>query len=771
MSLPKPRDGYSLLELSVVLVLIGLIAAAGLTAGSQMLESVRRTQTTNKLDVIEDALMSFRSASNRLPCPADATLATTNANYGAEAANPGACTGGAPAANQTDAANNVVEGAVPFKGLNLPAEFMYDGWGRKFVYAVNFNVTGTMAMLGQSLNDQGKITITDASGNYRTKLVYSTTGGTYYTPASALYALVSYGSDGHGGYLKGGTRYSSGSTDANELANCHCNSSAVEGVYSASYVQMDVTTTFGDFVRYKDRWQMQTFDDTSVSHLGMVTTLGTLATGINAGEEAGWALAVGDVNGDGIADLIIGAPYANGESGSVYVVFGTKTGFPNPLPLSSLNGNNGFLLNGVSAWDEVGNALAVGDVNGDGIADIIIQAVSGYVYVVFGHAGAWPASQTLTTGVGTLIDGTKGFRLDSPGAGNEVMDVASGDINGDGKADIIMGAPYAPAGGNTGYTYVVFGKSGAWNAPTGTITLNTGAGNIIDGTQGFRLDGPGSDSAGGTVAAGDINNDGKSDLIILAPLANGNKGYAYIVFGKSGTWNAPTGTITLNTGAGNIIDGTQGFRLDGTYAGQTLAAATTGDINGDGNADIIIGDYQANFTGSVYVVFGHGPPWPVSQTLTTGIGNLLDGTQGFRIDGGNPASGDSLGFSLATADVNNDGKADLIIGGPGAADDSSKGYTYLVYGKAGSWTSPQPLTPGAGNFINGINGFRLDGVDALDNIGDAVAIGDVNGDGIPDIITGGYKAVWPNNQGYIYVAYGRPVNATWPATSLLSTLK
>ena len=482
-------------------------------------------------------------------------------------------------------------------------------------------------------------------------------------------------------------------------------------------------------------------------------TNGFRLDGSAAGDYSGFSVsAAGDVNGDGLDDLIIGALAASlsaPSSGSSYVVFGTRGGFPSAIALSGLDGSNGFRLDGEAAGDTSGFSVSyAGDVNNDGLADLIIGAPnadpnvnqSGASYVVFGRSNGFAATLALSS-----LDGSSGFRLDGAMAedrsGSSVG--AAGDFNGDGIDDVIVGAPLADPNGNiSGSSYVVFGRSSGFAATLALFSL--------DGSIGFRLDGTTmNDQSGSSVgAAGDINDDGIDDVVVGTPFAspNGfNSGSIFVVFGRSSGIAATQSLADL--------DGSNGFRLDGAAMNNLLGASVgaAGDVNGDGIDDLIVGAFGSDAngiaSGSSYVVYGRSGGFPSTIALSS-----IDGSNGFRIDG--VEASDRSGFAVAGAgDVNGDGIGDVLIGTFDVDPASSNsGHSYVVFGRLGGFPAAVSLAD-----LDGHNGFQLVAEPAASRSRHSLsAAGDVNGDGLDDVIVGASNAD-PNGDfsGSSYVVFGR----------------
>ena len=439
--------------------------------------------------------------------------------------------------------------------------------------------------------------------------------------------------------------------------------------------------------------------------------------GALAGDQVGYSVSsAGDMNGDGIEDAIVGSSKADTMTGAnsfvAYVIFGRDV-TPGVAPFNDIQLTSGStalpasvgfrILRSGSILDNSLAIAAAGDVNSDGIDDVVVAAPNsnpegklgaGITYIVFGRNLSAPGAVlfgdvvlvashvTMPTIIGCHLFGSAAGEHSGRSVGG------GGDVNGDGIADIIIGAP----GNNAGITYVFFGRT---SFVTNVFPLPT---TTLDVSWGFRILGAvAGDISGWSVAiAGDVNGDGMCDVIVGAPLADppsrNDAGITYVIYGRrlSAPGAVPFGDIQLTTGV-TALATTIGFRILGAATGDRSGTSVSGsaDINGDGIADIVTG---GNFAGPpnavnagiAYVVFGRSllvqasNPFGDIELTTTAMSTLV----GFRILGA--TTNDQVGFSVGAArDLNGDGIGDVIVGAYGAdpSGRTNAGISYIIYGR------------------------------------------------------------------------------------------
>ncbi len=454
----------------------------------------------------------------------------------------------------------------------------------------------------------------------------------------------------------------------------------------------------------------------------------------------GRGIAFGDVDGDGLVDMVVSSPGASplgrSEAGAALIVYGVES----PAGILDLSALRFTAIAGSSEYDNVGTSLAVADFNGDGYDDVAVGAPNigvfttprDTVYIVWGGA-ALPAGIAFATPnplapVTEIVAPSTDFS-ETPISRGLGFSLATGDFNGDGTPDLVIGAPFDNDGGQfgeeAGSVFVVYGDQ---IPATGVFDLTTaafGARTHIDATNTLER-------FGAAVAAGDFDGDGRDDVGIGAPgyVPNGfftPQGRAYLVLGRIGRPSDIAANGDPNT---TVIEPNTTIGANGRLGTSIAMGRHTRDLW----ADLLIGAPGELFStpsgsGSVYLVAGTSPAPTLIDLNTPGAGAAFIGN----------GVGDRLGAAVGLFDLDGDGLDDAIMGAPGdnISGDTGRAGAGAVYARRSFGSLPVGVetmdenAPFTARFLGRAGG---------DALGHIVAGGDFSNDGLTDIFMGAPNA-------------------------------
>ena len=425
----------------------------------------------------------------------------------------------------------------------------------------------------------------------------------------------------------------------------------------------------------------------------------------------GYAVAsAGDVDGDGYPDFLFGAPGDESNTGSftnrrgaVYLAFSSTLGSGPVIDLEA----ESFVIYGENTADELGYSVAsAGDVDGDGLSDILMMS-SQYPSAAAGRTGRAYLFLGATLGGFGETDASSADYIFTGLYAQNIMDIASGDIDGDGISDILISYLDDSTGSNAGAIAIFLG-------------INLGAsGSIYDVDQAdFLITGAAiNEEAGFSFDVGNLDGDGLDDLII-----GGKRGRQNGV--DSGTVHVLLGSTIANNGSMSLANSDYLFYGEHAYEYLGSDTAFVEDIDGDGFDELLMSapesDRGAWVAGATYLVFSSSLGASISSEISAAANYIFEGEGNYDYSGK---------YISGAGDVDGDGSGDILIG---AIDYGNTGKAYLIRGGNLGMNSVLSLSSADYAFL-GVGTFS----GATSEMGHGIAAaGDVDGDGFDDILIG-----------------------------------